>query len=189
MGRNAQPVALIKSNGRSNHLTKAEIARREASEIKLGEKDLVKLKVPQFVKDDINAFKHWKQHIKEYKDAAKHGVEVITTADVGQLALYCKTFSEYERLLKIKQKIERMGDVEDEILDSEEIETLTKTVQNQINFILSVDGLLKLETAINKKMDMLIKMQDRLFLNPLARIKNVPKRESKKAMNPMDDFI
>jgi hypothetical protein len=36
-------------------------------------------------------------------------------------------------------------------------------------------------------MDMLIKMQDRLFLNPLSKCKNVPKKEADKPKNPMED--
>jgi phage terminase small subunit len=159
MGRNAQPVELIKAKGKSNHLTKAEIAARKAAEVKLGASDLSKVQPPTFVKNDVTAFNHWKQHMKEYKDAAKAGIEVLTTADIGQLALYCKTFSEYEGLLTVKSRV------------TEET---------------TLDDILKLETAVNKKMDMLIKMQDRLFLNPLARVKNVPKREQKKPDNPME---
>lgn len=43
---------------------------------------------------------------------------------------------------------------------------------------------LQLESAINKKMDLLIKMEDRSFLNPLAKVKNIPKKEQEKA-NPL----
>ncbi len=50
----------------------------------------------------------------------------------------------------------------------------------------SIEGILKLETAINKKMDMLLKLQDRLFLNPLAKVKNVPK--PKKEEKPQSRF-
>lgn len=158
MGRNAQPIEIIKGKGRSNHLTKAEIERRKAAEIKLGEKDLEKLNPPDFIKNNVTAYKHWKQHIKEYKEAAKEGIEILTSADIGQLALYCRTFSEYESLINFSKDD------------------------------LDISDYLKLETAINKKMDMLIKMQDRLFLNPLARIKNVPTKEKKKPDNPMDEF-
>lgn len=158
MGRNAQPIEIIKGKGRSNHLTKAEIERRKAAEIKLGEKDLEKLNPPDFIKNNVTAYKYWKQHIKEYKEAAKEGIEILTSADIGQLALYCRTFSEYESLINFSKDD------------------------------LDISDYLKLETAINKKMDMLIKMQDRLFLNPLARIKNVPTKEKKKPDNPMDEF-
>jgi len=37
-------------------------------------------------------------------------------------------------------------------------------------------------------MDMLIKMEDRLFLNPLAKVKNIPKAESKKEDPVADRF-
>lgn len=158
MGRNAQPIELIKAKGRSNHLTKAEIERRKSAEIKLGEKDLDKLVPPDYVKNNVTAFKHWKQHIKEYKEAAKEGIELLTSADVSQFALYCRTFSEYESLISFSKDD------------------------------LDISDYLKLETAINKKMDMLIKMQDRLFLNPLARIRNVPIKKKKEPENPADEF-
>jgi hypothetical protein len=55
----------------------------------------------------------------------------------------------------------------------------------KVEYILSVGGLIAIETAINKKMDMLIKMEDRLFLNPLAKVKNVPKKEPEKPADPL----
>jgi hypothetical protein len=48
--------------------------------------------------------------------------------------------------------------------------------QKNVEKLLASNVELQLESAINKKMDMLIKMEDRLFLNPLAKVKNVPKR-------------
>lgn len=51
--------------------------------------------------------------------------------------------------------------------------------QKYLSQLASIEGVLKIETAINKKMDMLIKMQDRLFLNPLSKVKNVPKPKAK----------
>jgi len=161
MGRNAQPIAILKQAGRK-HLTKAEIEAREAAEIKLGVADLKKIKPPIFVKNDAVAYKYWKQHMKEFEEAAKEGIEILSTADVGALAMYCKTYSEYESLIKKRDIAEA---------DSESLE---------------ISEILKLETAINKKMDMLLKMQDRLFLNPLARVKNVPKKEPVKLYNPME---
>jgi phage terminase small subunit len=158
MGRNAKAVALHLAQGNPNRLTKEEIEVRKETELKLGKNELDKIKPPQFVENDAVAFKYWKQHIKEYKDAAKNGIEVLTTSDAGMLAQYCKTQSEYENLLRVREHIQ------------------------DVDF----DNILKFETAINKKMDMLIKMQDRLFLNPLAKIKNVPKREKPKPQNPVE---
>lgn len=152
MGRNAKPTDLHVAEGNPNRLTKEEIKRRKDSEVKLGQDELKGLKVPSFVRNDEIAFKYWKQLIKEYKKAAEQGVQLLTSSDIGMLALYCKTYSEYEGL----QNIEKDN--------------------------LEIEAILKIETSVNKKMDMLIKMQDRLFLNPLAKIKNIskPKTEDKK---------
>lgn len=183
MGRNAKPVALHVAEGNPNRLTKEQIASRQETEIKLGQNEISKLRPPMFIKNDEVALKHWKQHIKEYKSAAEQGVELLTSSDVGMLALYCKTYSEYERLLKAYQSIDQIAfdniDLEQYLEESEEFDY---KVKQQLRKMVAVDGLLRIETAINKKMDMLIKMQDRLFLNPLAKVKNIPKpkKEEKK---------
>lgn len=152
-GRNGQPIDLVVAKGRK-HLTKAEIQYRKENEVKLGETDLDQLEAPSFVKEDTIAYSCWKKSLNEYKEAQKQGIEILSSSDAGLLALYCKTFSEYERLL---------GYTTDDL----ELE-------------------MKRQTAINKKMDMLIKMQDRLFLNPLAKVKNVPK--PKKDDKPVSKF-
>jgi len=175
MSKSAQPISLIMAKGRK-HLTKEEIKMRQESEIKLGKTELKKTRPPQFVKDDIVAYAHWKKLLKEYREAAEQGIELLTTSDVGMLALYCKTYAEYERLLKSYQTIDKIAydseALEEYLNDSEDF---NYKVQQQLRAMIAVDGLLRIETAINKKMDMLIKMQDRLFLNPLAKVRNVPR--------------
>ena len=157
MGRNAKSVDLHIAEGNPNRLTKEELRRRKEAEVKLGATDLTKIKPPSFVENDVVAFKRWKQCLKDYKDATKNGIEILTSSDVGTLALYCKAWSEHEMLLNLHK--------DDHTLDQS----------------------LKLQTAINKKRDLLVKMEDRLFLNPLAKVKNVPKREPKKPENPMEE--
>lgn len=154
MGRNAKPISLVQG-----HRTKAEIKHRKENEITLGSLDIKNIQPPDFVKGDTVAYKRWKHEIKNYQDAAAEGIEILTTADIGQLALYCKTYSEYENLLSLKTQAEGLSEV------------------------------IKLETATNRKMDMLLKMQDRLFLNPLARVKNVPKKPIQKQQSPMGKFL
>ena len=63
-----------------------------------------------------------------------------------------------------------------------------KTCTNSIEYLLRCNVDFQLDTAINKKMDMLIKMEDRLFLNPLAKVKNVPKVKEEKPKNKFDKF-
>lgn len=189
-GRNAKSVGLHLAQGNPSHLTKAEIEARKESEVKLGEQDLKKLRKPGFVSKDKMASKLWNELIKEYAAAAKQGVQLLTSSDVGMLALYCKTFSEYERLLVAYQRIDHIAEDTESlykyILEQDEY---AMKAMSQIAQLASIDGILKIETAINKKMDMLLKMQDRLFLNPLAKVKNVPKPKEEKAESPMARFM
>ncbi|MGG0756255.1 P27 family phage terminase small subunit [Brevibacillus laterosporus] len=198
MGRNGKPISLHIAEGNPNRLTKEQIRHRQESEIKLGKSELDKLKPPSFVKNDVIAYAHWKQCLKEYKAAAAEKIELLTSSDVGLLAMYCRTYSEYEKLLKQYQKIERIAIDEDVFHDyfeelskkaegtGEDLNEYGLKAQMYLSQLASLEGVLKIETAINKKMDMLIKMQDRLFLNPLSKIKNVPK--PKKDEKPPSKF-
>ncbi len=175
VGRNAKPVTLHIAQKNPNRLTKAEIARRQKSEIKLGDQ---KLKCPDYVKNDVSAYAKWKEIIKIYKD-----IDFVSSGDVGLLGRYCVTFSEYRRLLDHRAKIDNIdmpSSDEEELLEEHMDEDDVASLLNKINYIISVDGVLKIDAAINKKMDMLIKMEDRLFLNPLSKVKNVPKKEPEK---------
>ena len=172
MGRNGQPIDILIANGKK-HLTKEEIQQRKDSEIKVGTDTKTKsLRCPDYVKADINAFKRWKEIIKIYKD-----VDFVSSGDAGFLARYCKAYSEYIELLERKKRInhisENSDDVEDYILGSE---AFNDRVKKQLLDMISTEAILRLDTAINKKMDLLIKMEDRSFLNPLAKVKNVPQK-------------
>ena len=188
MGRQALPLAVIQARGRT-HLTKKQIEEKKAAELKLGSEDIEKIEPPGFVKNDLIAYGHWKKTIKEYKKAAKNGVEILKSSDTGLLAMYCKTLADYERLQKSYQSIDKIA------FDSEQLEDFiddedrfSRKVQNQLRAMISVDGLLRIETAINKKLSVLMSMQDRLFLNPLSKVKNVPKKQDKPPENPADEF-
>ena len=61
--------------------------------------------------------------------------------------------------------------------ENEERRLFSTKVKKQLRDMISVNALLSVEAAINKKMDMLIKMEDRLFLNPLAKVKSIPKQQ------------
>jgi len=172
MGRNGQPIDILTANGKK-HLSKEEIQQRKDSEIKIGTATKIKpLRCPDYVKKDVNAFKRWKEIIQIYKD-----VDFVSSGDIGMLARYCVTYSEYIELLERKKRINRISedsnDVEDYILGSE---AFNDRIKNRLLDMISTDAILRIDTAINKKMDMLIKMEDRSFLNPLAKVKNVPQK-------------
>ncbi len=54
--------------------------------------------------------------------------------------------------------------------------TFSYKVKKQLRDMISINALLQIESAINKKVDMLMKMEDRMFLNPISKIKNIPKK-------------
>ena len=166
IGRNAQPIDILRKTARK-HLTKAEIEARKSAEVKTGTSSL---RCPDYVKNDVNAFKRWKEIIKIYKDS-----DFVSSGDVGFLGRYCMTHSEYIRLMDNRKHLEAL-----EADWSRYGGILPEDFSFRIDQILKLSPLLQLETAINKKMDLLIKMEDRSFLNPLAKVKNIPKKEVKK---------
>jgi phage terminase small subunit len=191
MGRNAQPIDILTAKGKK-HLTKEEIELRKESELKLGGD---KITCPMYVVSDTIAYKKWRDLIADYNKAKKNGTEIIKSSDAGILAMYCKTFSEYQMLLKSYQRVseihydcKELDDYIDEV-DEFDKNLFAYKVKKQLRDLFSIGGILTIETAINKKMDMLIKMEDRLFLNPLAKVKNIPKKESKGESDPNADMF
>ncbi len=162
MGRNGQPIDIVQANGKK-HLTKAEIQQRKDSEIKTGTNSL---RCPDYVKRDIHAYKKWKEIIKVYKD-----VDFVSSGDVGMLARYCMTHSEYLKLLEQRERIERFEISYERLQEHFDVELL-----EGLDAFFRFGPVMQLDTAINKKMDLLLKMEDRSFLNPLSKVKNVPKK-------------
>jgi len=167
MSRPSKPIQLYIAKGNPNRLTKSEIKRREEDEIKLGAKNM---KCPSYVKNDAPAFAKWKEIIKIYKD-----IDFVSSGDVDLLGMYCMSHSQYLRLMDQQRRIDRFEanySKLEEYFDAELLEGL--------DAFFKFGPVMQLEAAINKKMDMLIKMEDRLFLSPLSKVKNIPKKEVKK---------
>jgi phage terminase small subunit len=156
-GRRAIPLSLHKANGNKSHLTAAEIRDREENEIHFGTFDF---KPTRRLKKNKIALKKWRETIDLYTSG---NVDFVTTSDAGLLERYCLTFAEYYTLQEVRDEIEAKG--------WDRVKTYHAISE------------LGLETDINKKLDALTKMEDRLFLNPLAKIRNVPKTESKKIID------
>ena len=185
VGRNAKPIDLIMADGNKRHLTKAEIEHRKNTEIRFGNDKLV---CPKHIKNNKNAYAKWKELIRLYKD-----FNFVASGDVGMLGRYCMAYSEYldliERRAIINQlsiNIEEHYYIEKELKDAEVTEQRIEKMIEKYEFILSIGGLIALDKAINAKMDALVKMEDRLFLNPLAKIKNVPKKPPEEEKTELD---
>lgn len=185
VGRNAKPIDLIMADGNKRHLTKAEIEHRKNTEIRFGNDKLV---CPKHIKNNKNAYAKWKELIRLYKD-----FNFVASGDIGMLGRYCMAYSEYldliERRAIINQlsiNIEEHYYIEEELKDAGVPEKRIEKMIEKYEFILSIGGLIALDKAINAKMDALVKIEDRLFLNPLAKIKNVPKKPPEEEKTELD---
>lgn len=178
MGRPAKPIDLLLMEGKK-HLTKDEIEERRNAEIKFGDK---KIKCPDYVKDDIIALKKWKELKKLFSD-----FEFVSAGDSEIVARYCVTYSEYLDLRKSYQKIKEINydssaldaaiDAELKNEDGSSEKIFTYKVKKQLRDMISVNALLTIENAINKKVELLCKMEDKMFLNPISKLKNIPKKQ------------
>lgn len=178
MARPAKSIKFHLVDGKK-HLGKQEIKERQAMEVTLGEE---KYEVPPDVKKDKVAYKKWKELIDVFKTASVHGL--VTSSDITVLADFCKVHSEYMTLteerdsLRVTNYLEPSEDEKIKDLIEENYDKRFKYgFFRKLDFITSLDGILKLESAINKKLDLLIKLSDRLFLNPLAKVRNIPRKK------------
>lgn len=80
---------------------------------------------------------------------------IVTSADTDILASYCETFSEEQTLIGLRQK--------------------AKTDK----------GKLKYTIALLKTREMRLKISNHIYLNPIARIKNIPKKIKPDENNPL----
>jgi len=158
MGRHAQPIQLHIINGNPNRLTKDEIERRQNSEIRFGNQDF---KMSPLVRKNLHARRKWKEIIELY---VMYGVDFVSTSDATILERYCLTYAEYVTLQEVREEVINKG--WDKVKTYHAIEELG------------------LENNINKKIDLLTKLEDRLILNPLSKIKTVPVKQSDKQADP-----
>jgi phage terminase small subunit len=98
--------------------------------------------------------------LKKFREVVRlySDIDFITSADACIIGRYCKTFSEYVRAVAERDNY-LLGDIDD-----------TK----------------KLDDAVNKKNELMTRLEDRIFLNALSRVKNVPKKEKKKEVSPLE---
>jgi hypothetical protein len=55
-----------------------------------------------------------------------------------------------------------------------------------MEYIMSTPGLIAIDKAINAKLAELDRLDDRLFLNPLAKVRNVPKKKKEEEKGAFD---
>lgn len=153
-GRNAMPVALQVLQGNPNRLTKEDIEFRQDAQIELGN-DV--FKCPDYIRKNKIANKKWKEIVKLYRC---NGTQIASSADVGIISRYCLAHSEYVTMVKMREEFYK------------ELDYMEYSIKKR--FELLKDS--QIEQQINKKSELLLKMENNLFLTPLAKIKNIPKK-------------
>lgn len=184
MGRHAKPLVLHQANGNASHLTHAEIEQRASSEISIGNSALI---MPKHLKINKAAVKKWRDLINLYA-----GADIATSADVEAMAEYCEVWSQYIDLVERRREIAHIEPFDDE--EQSEIDTefvrrrgtrAAKKMWDKVEFIMSTGGIIALDKAINSKVQTMTALSDRLFLNPLARVKNVLKQPKEPKADPL----
>jgi len=153
-GRHAIPLQLHLMSGNKSRLTKAEIEERKELEIRFGDQNF---KPSSVIKKNKIAYKKWKEKINLI--VSEIGIEFITTSHQEILERYCITYAEYINLQSVRAEL------------------LTKGYDKIKTYHISTK--MKLEEQINKKVELLTKLEDRLLFTPLSNIKTIPVKKKK----------
>jgi len=151
-GRNAKPISLHLLEGNPNRLTKDDIKNRQEAQIVLGDNNFI---TPSYIKRNKVAYEKWLEVIDIYNT---NDVDFATSSDTTLIARYCMTYSEYIQSVKNKEKI---------LKNFNEKKMPTPIIAKNMNK-------LQIENGINKKSELLLKMEGQLFLTPLSKVKNIP---------------
>jgi phage terminase small subunit len=156
-GRHAKPIELHLQQG-GKHLTKSEIETRQAQEQKL-KSGVSKYRPSDKVMQSPIAISMFKKLKKLYKD-----IDYIEKLDENIINRYCLLTAEAD-------------EIETRIVN---LNGLINKCENDTDRIGYYKIISSSEITLNKINDMILKLEDRLFLNPVSRIKNVPKKPEQK---------
>ncbi len=163
-GINQKPIELSIVNGKnSGHYSKADLQERIEREkvMRIGGK---LYKPTRAIVENPIALSKWNEIVDIFD-----GFKFVTDVDTGIIERYCLTYSEYMQLNETKNEIMNNGKSNLDIYG----------LMEDIN----------LHQHINKKLDILLKYEDRIFLNPASRIRNIPaKPEKPKKTDPADSL-
>lgn len=147
MTRPAVPMSLMdKKPKRSNAFIDERLEHEKT--MKIGEKTFV---ITEKILQKKQAIAKWNELVKIFED-----FDWVTNVDAGLIELYCLTFAEYSELIDTRRAVENEG----------------WDLQKQFYTI----DKLGIDNAINKKLQLLISMKDKLFLTPVSRMRTIPKK-------------
>ena len=164
MGR---PLPLQLYDAKKAKPSKAVHKARKDAELRIGDDNY---QMPPELYGDVDAMSEWDRITKLYKKA---GLRITSNSDTNILSRYCITNSEYLDLKKQQPEIPtKIAQTTYSPQGNEQIKETEEFLEWK-----------QRDTIIMKKMDILMKLEDRLFLSPLAKFKYIPmivKKDKKK---------
>lgn len=165
-GRGSKPSQLLVIEGKS-HRTKKELEHREKIEKSLYSG--FNFKESPDVKSDPVAHKEFLRLKKLYKK-----IEYIDGLDEQVINRYCLMLSQEKAIQKRQVRLDDLADDAQELTD---VISANKTIAS-------------LYKSLEQVRRMLLQLEDRLFLNPTARVKSIPKTPpDNNNKSPMSEFI
>lgn len=160
-GRKAKAPELLEQD---SHVGKAEIERRKAAAVTLGHGIL---RMPPEVGANKIAREKWGVLTELYR-----GVPFVSSADACTIARYCLVHARYMELHRDLYACRKRWDAV--ALDlAERGEYDAKAALSVFSRMMSETG--DIDAKMDRKLSALERMEDRLFLNPLSRVRTVPK--------------
>lgn len=182
-----KPVALH-IHDPSSHKTVEEKENIADAEITMG---ITKFSAPDAVKKQPAALIKWKEITKIYKDS---GLVLVSSTDNGVLARYCLLYADYYGLVEQRRVISNIEFSDDDtaeliaLTDEEYTHERSRRLWGMMEYFTSLDGLLKLDDKINNKCKAILSIEDRIFLNPAAKVRTLPIQRKPKEKDELGDL-
>lgn len=167
-GRNSKPVQLIKMEGNKDRRTKAELDAREKAEKALYTG--TNFREDATTKADPVAHKEFLRLRKLFKH-----IDFIDGLDQETINRYCRMKSQEQMLqefyMELKERMDKL-----------------KSVPKKLDVYDSMKEVISKQNQVRDKM---LKLEDKLFLNPVSRMRAVPKKpiENEIKKSPMSQFL
>lgn len=178
-----KPKALI-----VRHETAAELQAREESESRLRPARQLPTNAPAALKDMKVAAETWRRTMREYNSAKG---EIVTRFDLDLLLDYCVLAEQvaeldqmrsdarqlYKYLIKKNKEMRDEGQVAESVMMSDKIQSM-------------MDHIIKLDSRVDRKRDLMFKMRQHLYLTPRSRAGVAPEQKRKeKEVDPLEAFL
>lgn len=183
-----QPLSLHVHTGNKSKLGEEEQEARADAEITMGE---MKFCPPAAVTKNVEAMKKWREITKIYRDS---GLVLVSSTDNGVLARYCMLYAEYWELVEQRSII---SDLKFPSIDEDELfaeigaeyrHARARRLWNIMEYFTKLDGVMKLDKAINAKVKSILDVEDRIFLNPAAKVRTLPIKRRPKEKDELGDL-